>query len=262
MQYLIDLDDLLHHGLRHRVVVLAVLGPLHCLCESKYSLQVGLEDEPLPEGDGVELSHPVISSSVLFLLDVLEDDDLAEVVGLLAHHCLADEEVEQLVAPLQLLEDERTALVDVDSADQLEHPHLEHNLHLQDGLYRLLLGKVVVCLQEGEEVLLAQGLLYMVSNGVDGLAEVVVEEDNRIQGVDVVEVGLELALQQEAGIKLELLPVFEPEKLLEAVVVEDVDEELLQVGLDGLAVVAEQREQQFRVVLGVFVELPQRIIVV
>jgi hypothetical protein len=102
----------------------------------------------------------------------------------------------------------------------------------------------------------------VVSNGVDGLAEVVVEEDNRIQGVDVVEVGLELALQQEAGIKLELLPVFEPEKLLEAVVVEDVDEELLQVGLDGLAVVAEQREQQFRVVLGVFVELPQRIIVV
>lgn len=54
----------------------------------------------------------------------------------------------------------------------------------------------------------------------------------------MVEVRLELTLEEEGGIKLELLAVLEPKELLEAVVVEDVDEELLEVGLDGLAVVA------------------------
>ena len=112
------------------MVALAVLRPLDCLSEPQYPLQVGFKDEPLSEGDSIELSHPIVGRSVFFLLNVLEDDDLAEVVGLLAHHCLADEEIEQLVTPLQFLEDERTALVDVHSADQLEYPHLEHYLHL------------------------------------------------------------------------------------------------------------------------------------
>ncbi len=84
--------------------------------------------------------------------------------------------------------------MNVDSADQLEYPHLEHNLHLQDSLNRLLLREVVLCLQQGEKVLLAQRLLYVVPNSINGLPEVVVEEDNRIQGIDVVEVRLKLAL--------------------------------------------------------------------
>jgi hypothetical protein len=82
------------------VVALAVLRPLHCLSKSQNAFQVGFEDESLSESDGVEFSHTIICRSILFLLDILKDDDFTEVIGFLPHHCLADEKVEQLVASL------------------------------------------------------------------------------------------------------------------------------------------------------------------
>lgn len=111
------------------MVALAIFRSLYCLSKAQDTLQVGLKDESLSKGNGIELSHPIISWSIFFLFDIFEDDDLAEVIGLLTYHCLTDEEIEQFIASLQFFEDEWASLMDVDSTNKLENPNLEHYLH-------------------------------------------------------------------------------------------------------------------------------------
>lgn len=66
----------------------------------------------------------------------------------------------------------------------------------------------------------------------------VVEVEQCVDGVDVIEVGFKVHFFEQVEIELEFSCVLEPEEVFEVVVVEDVHEELLEVGLDGFAIVA------------------------
>lgn len=149
----------------------------------------------------------------------------------------------------------------VDPRDELEDARFEEDLHFQQRLYGVFSREEVVGRQQREEVLLGERLLDMVADGVDRLPEVVVEIEERVQHVDVVEVGLHSVLKQQAGAELELPSVLEPQELLEVVVIEDIDKELLEVGLDGLSVVIQEHDEQFGVIFSVLVELVEYFIV-
>lgn len=127
--------------------------------------------------------------------------------------------------------------MDVDARYEFEYPGFKHDLNLQDGFDRVLFGEVIIRSEEGEEIFLRECFLDVVANSVHRLTQVVVEVDERVDGVYMVEVGLLVILEEKVEAELKLLTVFEPQKLLKAVGVEDVNEESLEVGFDRLSVV-------------------------
>lgn len=63
------------------MVIFAVFGALDGLCELQDGLKVDIHQEHLPKGDHKQLGDPKVNRRGFLLLDVLEDDDLAEVVS-------------------------------------------------------------------------------------------------------------------------------------------------------------------------------------
>lgn len=54
---------------------------------------------------------------------------------------------------------------------------------------------------------------------------------------------------------MELFSIFEPHKLLKGVVVKDIDEKFFEIGLNGLAIILEESEEQSGIGFCIFGEL-------